>query len=136
MIPNSFASHLFGRQVLHPKDNTRVQEKAIKTAQRRYPDQAEGVRELNDFLTSLALTPNQMEHFLNMNCVDDFMGQGTEAPLRYGLERFGGDSVRWGAILKKLYQSCGPNAARALWPRFDETLAQALESLKQEFHLT
>lgn len=137
MIPRSFPNplHHLGIVPLQRQDNTGALKAAIKAAQQRYPEQTARVRELGDFLTALALTHTQMEHFLNMGCIDIFMGQGTEAPLSCGPEGPGGDPDRWGAILKKLYQSCGPDAARALWSRFGPTLTQALEPLRLELRL-
>lgn len=128
--------HLFGPVLPVPRGKERDPLKqAIESAQQRYPDKVAHVQELNDFLTALKLSRTPMEHFLNMECVDDFMGAESQQPLGFETNIPSGDPDRWGAILKKLYQSCGPDAARTLWSQFSQELTQALEPLGRQFHL-
>jgi len=144
MVPRSlfqfqllqYGTSAFSRSGAFPQpDNGDALNAAIEDAQQRYPEHAARVKELGDLLTSLALAHAQRKHFLNMGCIDNFMGQGTAPPLSCGPEGPGGDSDRWGVMLKTLYQSCGPDAARTLWIRFSPTLRQALEPLRLELHL-
>jgi len=89
--------HIFGPVLPTPRDKEKDPLKqAIKSAQQRYPDKVAHVQELNDFLTALKLSRTPMEHFLNMECVDDFMGAEGQQPLGFEKNVPSGHSDRWG----------------------------------------